>query len=318
MNYNLFGTTTGLKASQLVLGAASFGTRGGYGTTSGEAMKILTSYAEAGGNFIDTADRYQLGESEEIVGKFIEHQRDNFIVSTKYTRSSVANPGMGNCGNHRKAMRQAVESSLKRLRTDYIDLYMPHFDDGYTPLEEIARGLEDLVTSGKILYTGIANFPAWKIAAIAGLGKLNAIQIEYNLVQRTADREFLPMAKHLGLATMMYSPLAGGLLTAKYRLGESGRLNQSSKGDVEGNDTNTRIIDLLIQIAVELNVKPGQIALAWVLSKGAFPIVGARTLQHLNDALATVNLSVEHIASLDEISAISLGYPHDLLATVQD
>ncbi|WP_442587091.1 aldo/keto reductase [Pedobacter sp. AW31-3R] len=316
MNYNLFGANTGLKASQLILGAASFGTRSGYGATPGEAMKILTSYAEAGGNFIDTADRYQLGESEEIVGKFIEHQRSNFILSTKYTRSSDTNPGMCNYGNHRKAMRQAVESSLKRLRTDYIDLYMPHFDDGYTPLDEIARGLEDLVTSGKILYTGIANFPAWKISAIAGLSKLNAIQIEYNLVQRTADREFLPMAKQLGLATMMYSPLAGGLLTGKYRLGENGRLNQSAVG-VKENETTTKLINLLTQIAGDLNVQAGQVALAWVLSKGAFPIIGARTLQHLNDALTIINLSVENITSLDEISAISLGYPHDLLSTVQ-
>jgi len=317
MNYNLFGTNTGLKASQLILGAASFGTRNGYGTTSDEAIKIMNSYAEAGGNFIDTADRYQLGESEEIVGKFIEGKRHNFIVSTKYTSSSDAKPHIGNYGNHRKAMRQAVESSLKRLRTDYIDLYMPHFDDGYTPLEEIARGLEDLVTSGKILYTGIANFPAWKISRIAGMFKLNAVQLEYNLVQRTAEREFMPMAKHLGLGTMMYSPLAGGLLTGKYRSGANGRLNQSANSEVKEDETTARIVDLLIQIALDMNVQPNQIALAWVLSKSGFPIVGARTLQHLTDALSIVNLSSEHIASLDEISAISLGYPHDLLSIVQ-
>ncbi|WP_419211345.1 aldo/keto reductase [Maribacter sp. X9] len=217
MNYKLFGANTGLYASEVVLGAANFGTRKGYGATPEESKKILSAYQEAGGNIIDISDLYQLGEAEEIVGGFLENQRNNFIICSKYTKSSEVNPAISNYGNHRKSMKQAVESSLKRLKTDYIDIYMPHFDDGVTPMDEIIRGLEDLVKEGKVLYTGLTNYPAWKVASIASLTNLTALQIEYNLVQRTADRELIPMAEEFGLATMMYSPLAGGVLTAKYR-----------------------------------------------------------------------------------------------------
>lgn len=319
MKYKLFGTKTGLYASEIILGAASFGTRRGHGATPQEARKIMTAYAEAGGNFIDISDRYQLGEAEELVGKFIENQRSNFIICTKYTQSSEANPAIANYGNHRKAMRQAVESSLKRLKTDYIDIYMPHFDDGVTPLEEIVRGLEDLVQSGKVLYSGLTNFPAWKAAVIATSTPLAAIQIEYNLVQRTADRELIPMAAQFGFGTMMYSPLAGGLLTGKYRKGETGRITLGSNSDYQENETTKEIIDQLFVIAAQLNITPGQVAFAWVLSKGAFPIVGARTLGHIQDGLKAgkVQLSQEQINILDQLSAVSLGYPHDLLATVQ-
>src|ERR1700744_6466691 len=227
MKNKLFGKHTGLPASEIVLGAASLGGRRGYGAIAEEIPKILAAYIDAGGNFIDMADQYQLGEAAEIVGKFIEAQRHNFIICTKYTRSSEKDPTPVNSGNHRKAMRQAVEASLKRLKTDYIDIYMPHFDDGLTPLEEIVRGLEDLVKAGKVLYTGLANFPAWKAAAIASAIPLTALQIEYNLMQRTADRELMSMAEHFGLGTMLYSPLAGGLLTGKSRKGSAGRLTLS-------------------------------------------------------------------------------------------
>lgn len=319
MKYKLFGTNTGLYASEIILGAASFGIRSGYGATPEDTMQILAAYADAGGNFIDTSDRYQLGESEELIGKFIEHQRSNFIICTKYTRSSEATPAISNSGNHRKAMRQAIESSLKRLKTDYIDIYMPHFDDGITPVDEIVRGLEDLVNAGKVLYTGLANFPAWKAAAVASKTNLTASQIEYNLLQRTADRELIPMAKQFGLGTMMYSPLAGGLLTGKYLQGETGRLSQSLTSDDFENEATKAIIDQLLVTAAELDTTAGQVALAWMVSKEAFPIVGARTIHHINDALKalSIQLNPDHIIQLDRLSAVSLGYPHDLLATVQ-
>jgi len=319
MKNRLFGTGTGLYSSEIILGAASFGTRKGHGTDPAEVNKILTAYADAGGNFIDTSDRYQLGESEELVGKFIEHQRGNFIICSKYTQSNESNPKISNFGNHRKAMRQAVDLSLKRLRTDYIDLYMPHFDDGVTPLDEVIRGLEDLVKSGKVLYTGLTNFPAWKAAAVAVSTKLTAIQIEYNLLQRTADREFIPMVTQFGLATMMYSPLAGGILTGKYRKGETGRMSLNTVLNYEESEAVKTIINALYNIAEELKATPGQVAFAWVLSKGAFPILGARTIQQFNDGLkaTAVHLNDSHIAQLDALSAISLGYPHDLLATVK-
>ena len=319
MKYNLFGTKTGLYASEIILGAASFGTRSGYGAEPTNAKEILSVYADAGGNFIDTSDAYQLGQSEEIVGEFIKDQRSNFIICTKYTRSNELNPSKANFGNHRKAMRQAVEASLKRLQTDYIDIYMPHYDDGITPIDEVARGLEDLVTSGKVLYTGLTNFPAWKASAIASSVKLSAIQIEYNLLQRTADREFIAMAEHFGLGTMMYSPLAGGQLTGKYRKGEKGRINLNSNKDYQENETTEKIINKLFVIASELEVAPGQVAFAWVLSKGGFPLAGVRTIEHFNDALKSteIKLSDNHVLELDMLSAVPLGYPHDLLKNVR-
>lgn len=310
---------TGIPASELILGAASLGERRGYGASADEIPKILAAYADAGGNFIDVADQYQLGEAEEIVGKFIKPQRHNFIICTKYTRSSEGSPLPANSGNHRKAMRQAVESSLKRLNTDYIDIYMPHYDDGITPTEEIARGLEDLVKAGKVLYTGLANFPAWKAAAITSVVPMAALQIEYNLVQRTADRELMPMAKHFGLGTMFYSPLAGGLLTAKYRKGASGRLTPSTTNGFQEDAAAKSIIDQLELIAVEVEATPGQVALAWTLTKNAFPIVGARTLAHLEDSFKAllIKLNPDQLARLEEVSAITMGYPHDLLKLVQ-
>ena len=319
MKYKLFGTQSGLPASELILGAASFGERRGYGANADEISKILGAYQDAGGNFIDVADQYQLGEAEEIVGGFIKSQRHNFIICTKYTRSSEPNPQPSNLGNHRKAMRQSVDASLKRLNTDFIDIYMPHYDDGVTPLEETIRGLEDLVKAGKILYTGLANFPAWKASAIASAIPLTALQIEYNLVQRTADRELMAMASHFGLGTMLYSPLAGGLLTGKYRKGETGRLTRAAQDGFEEDPATKTMIDQLELIAAEVEATPGQVALAWTLTKNAFPIIGARALPHLTDGLKAldIRLSQDQVARLENLSSITLGYPHDLLKTVQ-
>jgi aryl-alcohol dehydrogenase-like predicted oxidoreductase len=319
MKNKLFGRNTGLPASELILGAANLGSRRGYGAGADDIPKILTAFADAGGNIIDVSDQYQLGEAEENVGKFIEGRRDNFIICSKYTRSSEKQPLAANQGNHRKAMRQAVEASLKRLKTDYIDIYMPHYDDGLTPLDEISRGLEDLVRSGKVLYTGLANFPAWKVSAIAANITLAALQIEHNLTQRTAERELMPMAGHFGLGMMLYSPLAGGLLTGKYRAGASGRLTLGSADNYKEDERTKAILDTLETIASEVHATPGQVALAWSLTKNGFPIIGARTTGHLLDAITALNimLSADQIEQLNSISAVSLGYPHDLLKTVQ-
>lgn len=319
MKYKLFGTHTGLPASELVLGAASLGERRGYGADADEIPKILAAFARAGGNFIDVSDQYQLGEAEEIVGKFIEPQRHNFIICTKYTRSSEKDPAPANLGNHRKAMRQAVEASLKRLKTDFIDIYMPHYDDGVTPVEEVTRGLEDLIKAGKVLYAGLANFPAWKAAAIASEIPLAALRIEYNLVQRAADRDLFPMANHFGLGTMLYSPLAGGLLTAKYRKGLVGRLKLSATEGYQEDAAVKTIIDELELIAAEVEATPGQVALAWTLTKNAFSIVGARKLEHLDESFKAlaIDLNAGQLARLEDVSATTMGYPHDLLKTVQ-
>lgn len=319
MKYKLFGSNTGLYASEVILGAANFGERKGYGATREESVKILSAYADAGGNFIDLSDLYQFGEAEEIVGDFLKHQRNNFIICTKYTKSSEVNPARSNYGNHRKSMKQAVEGSLKRLKTDYIDVYMPHFDDGITPLDEMIRGLEDLVREGKVLYTGLTNFPAWKVAAVASSIKLSTLQIQYSLLQRTAERECIPVANAFGLGLMMYSPLAGGALTGKYRNGASGRLNLGADADYQEDESTKNIIDALIRISKEVDATPGQVAFAWVLSKKGFPLIGARKLSHLEESLkaTSITLTAAHIATLDALSSISMGYPHDLLATVQ-
>ncbi|WP_333575167.1 aldo/keto reductase [Sphingobacterium sp.] len=319
MKYKIFGSKTGLHASEIILGAANFGTRKGYGADPEESKKILTAYADAGGNFIDISDIYQFGEAEEIVGNYLKGQRNNFIVCSKYTRSSDPNPAISNFGNNRKSMRQAVEQSLKRLKTDYIDIYMPHYDDGVTSWEEIALGLQDLVSEGKIVYAGLSNFPAWKASAIASATKVTALQIEYSLLQRTADRELMPMAKEFGLGVMMYSPLAGGLLTAKYRKGEAGRISHSSGADYSEEEKTKLIIDELVSIAKKYDATPGQIAFAWSLSKEAFPLLGARNINQFEEIIkaADVTLTPEERKKLDKLSSISLGYPHDLLNTVR-
>jgi aryl-alcohol dehydrogenase-like predicted oxidoreductase len=309
----LFGAHTGLYASELILGAAMFGTRKGYGAAPAAARQILTGYADAGGNFIDVSDQYQLGEAEEIVGEFIRSKRSDFIICTKYTRSSEAHPAISNSGNHRKAMKQAVEASLLRLRTDYIDIYMPHFDDGVTPPEEILRGMDDLVRAGKVLYMGLANFPAWKSSAISTTADLlhtvplSAIQFEYNLLQRDADRETFPLAGYAGLAAMLYSPLAGGVLTGKYRAGEKGRMNMLSHSGHQEDERTTVILDRLMQVSKELDVTPGQVALAWTIAKGGFPIIGPRTPSHLEEAIeaANINLQPELLTCLDQLTTLS-------------
>ncbi|WP_262487531.1 aldo/keto reductase [Chryseobacterium arachidis] len=301
------------------MGAANFGTRKGYGADQQESEKILKAYAEDGGNFIDISDVYQFGEAEEIVGNFMQGQRSNFIICSKYTRSSDPSPAISNFGNNRKSMRLAVEKSLKRLKTDYIDIYMPHYDDWVTPFEEIAIGLQDLIREGKILYAGLTNFPAWKASSIASLIKLSALQVEYNLLQRTADRELIPMAKEFGLGVMIYSPLAGGLLTAKYRKGEAGRISHSTDAEYSEDEKTKLIIDGLVAIAEKYEATPGQITFAWTLSKNAFPLLGARNINQFGQSIkaAEINLTAEELAHLDALSSISLGYPHDLLNTVR-
>lgn len=319
MKYNLFGKNTGLYVSEVILGAANFGTRKGYGADPQESKKILSAYQEAGGNFIDISDVYQLGEAEEIVGNFLGKKRNDFIICSKYTRSSEVNASRANQGNHRKSMKQALEASLRRLKTDHIDIYMPHFDDGVTPLEEIITGLEDLVREGKILYAGLTNFPAWKVSSVASQTKLTAIQFEYNLLERTSEREIVPMADEFGLGKMIYSPLAGGILTGKYRKGEQGRINVSGNDEYSEDEKTKKIIDLLEEIGKEVNAFAGQVAFAWALKKDCFPLIGARKLSHFEESLQATNLELaeSHIKDLDNASKISLGYPHDLLNNVR-
>jgi aryl-alcohol dehydrogenase-like predicted oxidoreductase len=326
MRFKIFGQRTGLKVSEIILGTGMFGTAWGYGAEPDEVRHILRGYADAGGNFIDTADNYQFGESERQIGEFVAPCRDDFVIASKFSRGATANPALTALGNNRKAMVQAVEESLKRLRTDRIDLYFVHMEDGVTPVEEIARGLDDLVRAGKIVYTGLSNFPAWRVASAVTLADLRgwtsiaAIQVEYSLLERTTERELLPMADGLGLGVMGWSPMAGGLLTGKYRKGERGRATDLKASVLHDDpERNASVIDTLIAIAREIGSNPGRVAIAWVRAKGVLPIIGPRTRAQLDDNLAAASLSLssDQIRRLDEVSAVRLGYPHELNTTAE-
>lgn len=326
MRYRIFGQRTGLKVSELALGAGMFGTTFGYGAQPDEVRRILQGYAEAGGNFIDTADNYQLGESERLIGEFIAPNRNDFVIASKFSRGASRAPALAALGNNRKAMVQSVEDSLKRLKTDRIDIYFVHMDDGVTPVDEITRGLDDLVRAGKIIYAGLSNFPAWRVAAavttanLRGWAPIAALQAEYSLLQRTTERELLPMAEGFGLGVMGWSPMAGGLLTGKYRNGEKGRATDLKGSVLHDNAArNAPVIDALIAVAEEIGENPGRVAIAWVSAKGVLPVIGPRTRAQLDDNLAatSLKLSDDHIRRLDEVSAVPLGYPHELLAAAE-
>lgn len=322
MRYKHLGKT-GLRVSTMVLGTANFGKGWGYGSDNDEARKIFDHYREVGGNFIDTADQYQFGQSETLLGEFIAAERDDIVLATKFSLGDSHNSGLYRTGNSRKSMIQSVEASLKRLKTDRIDLLWVHMPDGVTPMDEIARGLNDLVASGKILYAGLSDFPAWRVSAgvttaeLRGWAPIAAVQLEYSLVERTVERELLPMAAAYGLGTVTWSPLGGGLLTGKYRRGETGRAQ--GLGAVihsENNDTKTRIVDEVLAIAEELGCSPGQVALAWVLARGCTPILGPRTLDQLKDNLAAldITLSSTHMDALNNASNIEPVFPYKILA----
>jgi aryl-alcohol dehydrogenase-like predicted oxidoreductase len=322
MRYRIFGQT-GLRVSSIALGTGNFGKGWGYGSEREEAHKMYASYRDAGGNFIDTADQYQFGQSEEMLGDFIASERDDVVLATKFSLGDRPDSGLQRTGNSRKAMIQSVEASLRRLKTDRIDLLWVHMPDGVTPVDEIARGLDNLARSGKILYSGLSDFPAWRVATAATLAEwrgwapISAVQLEYSLVERTAERELLPMAAAFNLGLVVWSPLGGGLLTGKYRKGETGRAQ--GLGVVihsESDDRKTATVDQVLAISEETGLPAGQIAIAWVLAKGMLPIIGPRTLEQLADNLASaaVILSAEQIQRLDNASAIALGFPHDVVA----
>jgi aryl-alcohol dehydrogenase-like predicted oxidoreductase len=327
MRYKLFGKT-GLRVSEAALGTGTFGTAWGWGCTPQEAGALFDRFVDAGGNFFDCADGYQNGEAETILGGLIARDRDNFVVSTKYT-TAVGMRSIAKTGNSRKAMMASLEGSLKRLQTDYIDIFWVHMPDLVTPTDEIVRGLEDLRRQGKVNYIGMSDFPAWRIsraitsAEVRGVDPLAALQIEYNLAERTAEREMMPMAQAYGLAVMIWSPLGGGTLTGKYRdKSVKGRVTEGG-GPVRKIPANReeQIIGALDTVAAAIGATPAQVAIAWVCNSepaGAsfFPVLGARTLEQLDANLAAlaIELSPEHKALLDAASAIELGFPHDLIA----
>jgi len=320
MRYTTFGRRTGLLASQMALGVSLFG-RTGYGATPQDARNILDSYVDAGGNFVDTASRYRFGESEQMLGELMGDRRNGLIVASKYSRGDELNPPLTALGANRKAMVQSVEGSLKRLKTDRIDLLFVHMDDHVTPIEEIIRGLDDLIRTGKIVYGGFSNYPAWRVAYGAALANIRGwapvcgLQIEYSLIQRTPERELLPMAEACGLGVVCFSPLAGGLLTGKYRKGERGRATEYKEALLHADAGEAAVvISKVVAVADTIGATASQVALAWMLTKGVIPLVGPRTPKQLEDNLGALELRLgaEHLDQIDSASAIRLGYPHEL------
>lgn len=324
MRYKLLGNS-GLRVSELCLGTMTFGEDWGWGSDKEESRAVFQAFAEAGGNFLDTANIYTNGTSETLVGEFVKGDREKWVIATKYSLNT--RPGDVNaCGNHRKNLFQAVEASLKRLGTDYIDLLWLHIWDSLTPMEEVMRAFDDLVRMGKVLYIGISDSPAWivsqanTLATLRGWTPFIGLQIEYSLKERTPERELLPMAKALNIGVTAWSPLGGGVLTGKYNQPNpvDGRLSMTDQ-PFQILDRDLKIAETVLEIAREIGKSPAQVALNWLRNRpnSVIPIIGARRLSQLQDNLACVdfNLTGEQLQRLDNISAISLGFPHELLAS---
>jgi len=321
MRYQYLGRS-GLRVSALSLGTGNFGAGWGHGASVPDAQHMYDDYRAAGGNFIDTSSNYQFGDAEVYLADMIVSDREEVVLATKYTTGTTMDSGLQMTGNGRKAMVQSLEASLRRLKTDRVDLLWAHAPDNATPIEEILRAFDDLVRSGKVLYAGLSNFPAWRvatgatIAAMRGWAPLVAIQTEYSLVERAAERDLLPMAEGFGLGVLGYTPLGGGLLTGKYRRGETGRaqsaISQFLHQEADGNKA--AVLDAVEAIARETDSAPDAVAISWSIAKGVIPIVGPRTVEQLRTNLlgAQLHLSPEQIDELDTASAIQLGYPHTM------
>jgi aryl-alcohol dehydrogenase-like predicted oxidoreductase len=332
MRYRLLGNS-GLRISEAALGTMTFGDDWGWGASKDEARKVYDAFREAGGNFIDTANLYTNGTSETFLGEFMKSHRESVVMATKYTNAA---PGKdpNAAGNQRKNMAQAVEASLKRLQTDYVDLYWVHIWDGLTPVEEVMRGLDDLVRQGKVLYVGISDAPAWWIARANTIAELRAwspfvgLQIEYSLTERTVERELIPMAKALNIGVTAWSPLAGGVLSGKYHGNgtaqaghgaDAGRMSSAMMKDFLPEQERTeRVVAAVKAVAGEVGRSMAQVALAWLRYREVpvIPIIGARKLSQLQDNLASLDLELtaEQMRRLDEASRVEPGFPESMYA----
>lgn len=323
MRYRLLGRS-GLKVSELCLGTMTFGEDWGWGASREESRAIYDAFREAGGNFVDTANVYTKGSSELLLGEFLRGHRDEVVLATKYTlNESLGDPNAA--GNGRKSMRTAVEASLKRLRTDYIDLYWVHIWDFLTPTDEVMRAFDDLVRQGKVLYVGISDAPAWVVSRAQTLAELRgwspfvALQVEYNLIERTPERELLPMAAALELGVTPWSPLAYGVLTGKYaaaETGQGGRLdNPEKRRQLAADPRIVAILDAVRGVAAQAGRPAAQVALAWLRQRPVptIPILGARRPEQFKDNLGCLDLTLdaEQVRLLDEASRIEPGFPHE-------
>ena len=319
MRYQLFGRS-GLRVSELALGTMTFGSDWGWGADKDVSRAMFDAYAEAGGNFVDTANRYTNGTAEQYVGEFVAGERDHFVVATKYTLSRHDNDANAS-GNHRKSLVESLEISLRRLRTDYVDIYWVHIWDPATPIEETMRALDDQVRLGKVLYVGISDSPAWVVARANTLADLRGwtpfcgVQSQYSLVERNAERELLPMCRNLDISFTAWGALGAGVLSGKYNDDPNAGGRAAAWGAVE--ERKLAVAREVAAVAGEVGATPSQVALAWVRSRSAtiIPLVGARQLHQLQDNLGCldVDLSAEQQARLDQASHIEHGFPYDFI-----
>jgi aryl-alcohol dehydrogenase-like predicted oxidoreductase len=324
-SYRLLGRS-GLRVSPLALGTMTFGEV--WGADEAESRRMFDAYVDRGGNFVDTAGYYAQGRSEELTGRFAAGKRDRLVLATKYSlTSTVGDPNAA--GNGRKSMVRAVEDGLKRLGTDTIDLFFLHVWDDTTPADEILRGFDDLVRAGKVLYLGISDTPAWQIARLQTMAELRgwsqfvALQAEYNLLERSAERDLIPAAAALGIGVMPWSPLASGRLSGKYASGATPP-DDPAGGRGAGliahgmiGDRTVAVADAVRAVADEIGATSAQVALAWTLANPAVtaPLIGARTFRQFEDNLGTlsVSLSADQITRLEAAGAFEFGFPHDFL-----
>jgi len=333
--YRLFGAS-GLRVSPLCLGAMTFGASWGWGADEAESARMYDAYVDRGGNFIDTANGYTGGESEEILGRLTKQKRNRLVIGTKFT--IAYDPGDPNSGgNHRKSLVGSVENSLRRLQTDYVDLLWMHQWEARTPPEEVMRALDDLIRQGKVLYVGASDAPAWRIAQMNTLAELRGwsrfvgLQIEYSLIERTVEAELMPMARSLGLGVTPWSPLGSGLLTGKYDVSDLDP--KDAEGDILASGTrkainvqlgrfdrkSLEVANLVKSAAAEIGTTSARLALAWLLRRPGVtaPIVGARTAEQLEENLACLEVSPpdEILQQLDAATAPADVFPSRFLAS---
>jgi aryl-alcohol dehydrogenase-like predicted oxidoreductase len=316
MRYKMLGRT-GLRVSELALGTMTFGEDWGWGASKEESGRIFDRYAEAGGNFVDTSNNYTDGTSERFVGEFVASDRDHFVLATKYTLTErPGDPNFG--GNHKKNLLRSLEGSLQRLSTDRVDVLWLHMWDGTTPVDEVVRAMDDLVRAGKVLYVGFSDTPAWVVARAIAVAELRgwvrpaAVQLPYNLADRSGEREILPMARHMGLAVTPWGVLEDGVLTGKYRRkADEPRRNESAS------ERAMAIGDAVVALADEIGRSPSQVAINWVRQQPGtiVPIVGARRETQIKENLGCLDfeLTSEQVKRLSDASPIDLGFPRSFL-----
>jgi aryl-alcohol dehydrogenase-like predicted oxidoreductase len=321
MRYRLLGNS-GLRVSELCLGTMTFGEDWGWGAPPDECRAMLDVFLDSGGNFVDTASNYTEGSSERLLGELLEGRRERVVLATKYTLTSRPDDPNGG-GNHRKNMVQSLEQSLRRLRTDHVDLLWLHMWDGTTPVEEVMRAFDDLVRSGKVLHVGFSDTPSWVVSRAAAIAELRgwtrpcAVQAAYALTDRSVERDLLPMAGAHGMPLLAWGVLGGGVITGKYARDDGAPRRY---GDFTPRERSVRIIAEVAAVAEQCGVTPAQVALAWMRApqrrQHVIPLIGARSVQQLRDNLRVldVDLPTEAVERLDAASRLELGFPRSFLA----